>query len=236
LFQAVSLPATHSFKFAQPFTEYLIDADDGIKLNALFFKAEGQSKGLIVYFHGNADNLQRWGNYAVDFTSKGYDVFMPEYRGYGKSEGEPDEQLCYRDSETIMNWVNSNLKYERIIIYGRSLGAAIASRLAGKLNPDLLFMETPFDEVKGAVYAPVRIWSSVFPFKYEFSNKNHLQKLSCKVIIVHGTDDWVVPLSSAERLRPLLKPSDRFLVIKGGGHRNLRTFPEYHQLLNEALR
>ena len=117
------------------------------------------------------------------------------------------------------------------MIYGRSLGAAVATHLAQDVQPDLLGLETPFETINGA-------WAGYllpFDMKYKFPNKDHLAKIACKKYIFHGTSDWVVPLSSAQKLRPFLKNEDEMVIIEGGGHKNLNTYPLYHQKLAELL-
>ena len=109
IFQADQLDQDYIFKFNHPYKEYFIRANDGEQLNVLLFPASESSKGLIVYFHGNADNLQRWGNYAVDFTDLGYDVLMMDFRGFGKSSGMPSEQALYDDGATV--WKHSRMDW-----------------------------------------------------------------------------------------------------------------------------
>src|SRR6185295_5988752 len=95
-------------------------------------------------------NLQRWGNYAEDMTQLGYEVVMMDYRGYGKSTGSPTEQFLYEDAALLYQWAVAKTGPVRIIIYGRSLGTPIASNLAASVQPEILILETPFDELKGA--------------------------------------------------------------------------------------
>ena len=235
IFQRKGLAAEYTFAFDQPFEEYTINADDGEKLNAILFKSSTPSKGLILYFHGNADNLQRWGTYAVDFTSIGYDILMTDYRGYGKSTGIPNEHDLYKDALSIKKWSDTNIPHSKLVIYGRSLGSAVASQLAMTVQPDLLILETPFDEIKGAIYSPLKPMLQFFPLHYEFPNKTFLPKVTCKKVIIHGTNDWVVPLSSALELKPLLGSEDLFVVIQDGGHKNLRDFAKYHETLSDVL-
>lgn len=232
IFQSVKLSENHQFSFNIPFNEYLIRTIDNEHINALLFKTESfRPKGLIIYFHGNADNLERWGNYAVDFTSLGYDVLMIDYRGYGKSSGIPSEEAIYNDAELIWAWAKRKFEYSKWILYGRSLGAAVASHLAAKVNPDLLCLETPFDDLNSARA------NALIPFKlkYKFANKDHLSKVDCKIFIIHGTRDWIVPVSSALSLKPLLKKGDQIFIIPKGGHKNLRKFKIYHEKLREFL-
>lgn len=241
IFQRKALPREYVFKFkfdpkqSEP-EEHFIKTDDGETLHALLFKTKLKSKGLILYFHGNADNLQRWGKYAIDFTSLSYDILMMDYRGYGKSTGKPSERDLYKDALTVLSWSQVNTKHDRLIIYGRSLGSAVASNLATAVTPDLLILETPFDELKGAVYEPVKPLLYFFPLHSTFSNKAFLPKVKCRKIIIHGTKDQVIPIESALRLKPLLEEGDQFVIIEGGSHRNLRDFDDFHKVLAEVLK
>jgi len=235
IFQPDSLPLDYSFTFNQPYREYFIPTHDGESLNALLFTTSQPSNGLILYFHGNANNLQRWGEYAVDFTNLGYEVLMMEYRGFGKSSGIPTEENLYKDASNLLRWAKSNVPHSRLIIYGRSLGSAVASHLATEVTPALLILETPFNEVKGVVYPLFRPFLYFLPERHTFSNEGNLLKVKCRKVIIHGTDDWVVALSSALKLKPLLGPKDKFVIIEEGGHKNLRDFELYHATLKEVL-
>jgi uncharacterized protein len=235
IFQPKKLALDHLFKFDQPFEEHFIKTADGEMLNALLFKSIAPSKGFILYFHGNAGNLQRWGKYAIDFTQLGYDILMIDYRGYGKSSGKPSEVDMYTDAQVALDWAKSNITFTRLIIYGRSLGTGVASQLATKNTPYLLILETPFDELKGVINIPIRPLLSIFPSRYNFPNNEYIPKMQCRKVIFHGTLDWVVPLSSALKLKSLLSPEDRFIIIEGGGHRNLNTFKEFQEGLAEVL-
>ncbi|MDZ7647292.1 MAG: alpha/beta hydrolase [Cytophagales bacterium] len=227
IFFSESLTQNYVFNFNQPFEEYFIETDSGDSLNALLFKTNEPSRGLILYFHGNADNLQRWGNYAIDFTELGFEILMVDYRGYGKSSGKPGEDILYRDAQVVYDWAKENITYEYFVIYGRSLGTAVASNLAASANPNLLILETPFDKINSILYG--------FTSTYTFSNKDHMKEVTCPIVIIQGTADWVVPMYSAERLKPFLKKDDRFVVIEGGSHNNLRDFKLYHETLKSIL-
>jgi len=231
IFQSVPLRKNHNFTFDQPFEEIFIPTADREQLNALLFKAGQPAKGLIVYFHGNAGNLQGWGTLADDFTRLGYDLLITDYRGYGKSTGTPSETALYADAATIWNWARANYNYDKWIIYGRSLGSAVASKLAVTANHDLLILETPFDEIRSLFPANLFKWA----IKNKFSNLETVPQVKTSIIIFQGTDDNVVPLSSASRLKPLLKETDQMFIIEGGGHNDLREFAQYHEKLEEVL-
>lgn len=226
IFQAERLPANHVFELDQKFEEFFIPTDDGEQINVLLFRADS-SKGLILYFHGNAGSLQRWGKFATDFTSLGYDILMMDYRGYGKSTGEPNENNLYQDAQSVLDWSGDHLGYKKLIIYGRSLGSAVASHLAIKAQADLLILETPFEELNDVLY--------FFSSQYKFPNKTFLPKINCRRVIIQGTHDGVVPLSSALKLKPLLNENDHFIIIEGGSHNDLREFAKYHETLRQVL-
>ncbi len=235
VFQAEKLPDDYVFQFEDAFEEYFIHLHESVILNALLFKTNQPAKGLILYFHGNADNLQRWGKYAGDLTRFGYDILMVDYRGYGKSGGEPSEVTLYQDAQTVLDWSQQNLQYNRLIFYGRSLGAAVASKLATTNEANYLILETPFDEINSVAHPAFKPVTQLLSKRMILSNKDHLQHVNCGVLIIHGTDDWVVPLESAIKLKAFLKPGDEFVIIEGGGHKNLNEFAEYHRAIATVL-
>jgi len=232
IFQADNLDDDYEFVFEQEFTEVTITPRIGKEINSLIFSLDNAKlKGTIIYFHGNADNMQRWGEYAQDFTSLGYAVLMIDYSGYGKTQGEPSEEKLYEDAEDTWIWAQHHLPSNDFIIYGRSLGAAVATNLATKHKPKQVILETPFYKL---IQDHIKFF---FPFglKYQFANYKYLPDVACPVTIIQGTDDWVVSYKSAEMLKPFLKASDNFITIKDGGHKDLREFKEYHQELAKLL-
>jgi len=235
IFQSVKLEKDYVFRFDYSFTEHSIPAGDDVQLNALLFDAVGPRKGLILYFHGNRGNLQRWGNYAPDLTKYGYDVLMIDYRGYGKSDGSPSEEALYADASVVWSWVQAKGYQGELIFYGRSLGSAVASQLASVHEPALLILETPFDEIRGVVDPMWLPLARLLPIRSVFSNKEHLRSVKCRKVVLHGTDDRIVPLASAKGLIPLLDDERDFVIIPGGGHRNLRSFPQYQDTILSLL-
>lgn len=232
IFQADKLPVDYKFVFEQEFTEVTIIPRIGHEINSLIFSVENaQRKGTVIYFHGNADNMQRWGEYAEDFTSLGYAVLMIDYSGYGKSLGTPSEKKLFQDAEDTWQWAQHHFPSKEFIIYGRSMGAAVASQLATRHQPKQLILETPFNQL---IQDHIKFF---FPFglKYQFANYKYLPEVNCPVIIIQGTNDRVVSYKSALKLKPYLKPDDEFITIEEGGHKNLRKFDKYHTALARVL-
>lgn len=236
LFRPVPLTPDTAFQFDAQFEELWFDTPDGERLNALFFPAPAQpARGAVLYFHGNRDNLQRWGAMHRDFTALGYDFLVPDYRGYGKSSGEPEEEGFYADSMLVFKWLTQYCSPERIVLYGRSLGSGVACWLAAQVPARLLLLETPFDSVAGLVAAHLRRERLSFEPELRFPNDEHLRQTTMPVLIFHGTRDGVVPYASAANLKSALKPGDVFVTIEGGSHNNLGTFEQYREGLRQWL-
>ncbi|MEM1318787.1 MAG: alpha/beta fold hydrolase [Bacteroidota bacterium] len=236
IFRPQVLKTNHQYQFDYPFEEFYLTTEDSVRLNALYFAGQGVKKGAVLYCHGNSDNLQRWGRYHPDFTGRGYDVLIFDYRGYGKSGGPVgDEAAFYQDARSAYQWLRQRYQPEEIILYGRSLGTAPASRLATELPARLLLLETPFDNIRGAIGSRLPEFMMPFSFSYRFPNDEHLQAINCPVYILQGTADRIVPYQSALRLKPHLKPKDDFFTIEGGKHRNLSSFESYQQQLDVLL-
>jgi len=121
LFRPTVLNQTYVYKFSHPFEELFLKADDNAMINVLHFKAE-QPKGVILYFHGNAGDLSRWGNITSYFVERNYDVLVMDYRTYGKSTGALSEHALYSDAQMCYDYLKDRYNENDITIYGRSLG------------------------------------------------------------------------------------------------------------------
>lgn len=233
VFQADKLEKDYSFEFSEDFIEITIIPTQDQEINALIFSIDNaRLKGTVLYFHGNADNMQRWGEYAVDFTSQGYAVLMIDYSGYGKSSGIPSEETLYRNAEETWLWAQHHLPSTDFIIYGRSLGTAVASHLATNYKAKQLILETPFYQLNQARLS----WLFPFGLKYKFPNYQYLQNVASPITILQGDQDRIVSYESAAKLKEFLKPGDNFILIKGGKHKNLRDFKNYHLELSKTLK
>ncbi len=234
LFLPEKLANDYAFSFDRPFEELWLE-QEGLKINALRFKTDGVAKGLVLYFHGNADNLQRWGEYVVDITRLGYEVLAIDYPGYGKSPGSPNEELIFTSAEMAWEWGRERYATDSIVIYGRSLGSGPASYLSAQHAGEVLILETPFYSVPDVLRArfPIGIWWNE---EFQFANYEYVAGSKNEVFVFQGTSDYVVPFRSAVKLKPLLSHEDNFIVIEGGTHHNLSKYPLYHERLAEILR
>ncbi|MFC4722300.1 alpha/beta hydrolase [Geojedonia litorea] len=229
------LEQDYKYQFSYSYEELFFKTEDNAVINANHFKAE-QTKGVILYFHGNAGDLSRWGIIAEYFVEKNYDVLVIDYRTYGKSTGPLSEAAFYNDADLSYNYLKERYAESEITVYGRSLGTGIATFITSKHQPKQLILETPYYNI--ADVAKQRF--SMFPveslLKYRFPTNEFIQSVECPILIVHGTDDDVVPLSSGEKLlKEASKQKIKFVKIEGGRHNNLNEFDAYHQAIDEVL-
>ena len=234
IFHPEKLSDKYKFVFEIPFEELNYPTSDGNNINALLFKAEN-SKGVVFYHHGNAGNLESWGTKAIDFTSKGYDLLMYDYRGYGKSSGNiKNEKMLYGDAVMLYKKLLYDYKEREIVIYGTSLGTGIASKLARDNNPRDLILETPYFNFYDVSKFHYPYLPNSILLHYQFKTDKYLPKIVCPIYLFHGTEDETVPYNSSERL---VKLSDniRLFTINDGSHNNLNTYHDYHQWLGEVL-
>ena len=143
IFLSTKLDQDYVYQFEHEFEELFIETEDGARLNGLHFKQENP-RGIIVYYHGNAGDLSRWGLITSYFLKFNYEVLVMDYRGYGKSTGKISEAALYNDANLFYDKAKEQFPERNIIVYGRSLGTAIAANVASKNNPKKLVLETPF--------------------------------------------------------------------------------------------
>ena len=138
LFLPTVLSQEYEFQFNYPFEELFLEIDENTVINALHFKSENP-KGVILYFHGNAGDLSRWGLIGERFVALNYDVFIIDYRTYGKSKGKLSEVGFYKDAQYCYDYLLKHYSEDKITLYGRSLGTGLASYLSSQNSPTAYF-------------------------------------------------------------------------------------------------
>jgi pimeloyl-ACP methyl ester carboxylesterase len=234
IFYPEKLSEKYQFNFADDFEELEYKTEDGEVISALLFKAKN-SKGIVYYHHGNAGSLESWGTRAVDFTTRGYDVLMYDYRGFGKSTGKiKNEKMLYSDAMMIYKKIIYDYKERDIILYGTSLGTGIAAHLAYDNHPKVLILETPYYNFYDVSKFHYPYLPNSILLHYQFKTDKLLPDVDVPIYLFHGTEDETVPYSSSQRLEQL---SDNIVLftIENGSHNNLNTFHDYHERLDEIL-
>jgi hypothetical protein len=230
------LDRNHTFNFNQQFEEVNIPFNKTDTVNMIKFAAtDSVKRGLVIYFHGNKNNVEHYAGFVPAFTKRGYEVWMPDYPGFGKSTGEISEKKLYSIAYEIRKLAENTYPADSIVIYGKSLGTAIAAYIASVKPCRQLILETPYYSIPSlfksyAFMYPTRMMSNYKLPTYEF-----LKDVEAPVTIFHGTGDWVVPYRSGVRLKRFLKPGDQFIKIENGSHNNLAGSAVYTTALEALL-
>jgi fermentation-respiration switch protein FrsA (DUF1100 family) len=199
-----------------------IATDDGEKLAAWWVPAEG-ARGTVLFFHGNAGNISHRLDYLKMFRGLRYSTLIIDYRGYGTSTGSPSEEGTYRDAEAAWRYLTEQrgVPAADIVLFGESLGAAVASWLAMRHPPRALVLASTFTSVPdlGAEvywFLPVRLIS-----RFRYDNISHLGAVRAPVMIAHSRDDEIVPFAHGQRLYAAAREPKRFLELAGGHNTGL---------------
>ena len=222
------------FKFPQKFEEVTIETQVGESLNALHFQLE-KPKGIVLFFHGNKGNLQRWGNVVPYLLDYNYEVFVMDYKGYGKSTGNFDEKKMYEDAISAYQYVNTLFPDEQIVVYGRSLGSTFAARVGTEFRPKHVVLEAPFYNMKKATQFYFFL-SPTFLLKYPFRTDKDVPKIKSPITIFHGDKDRTTSFDDSKELFKLVTSEQKeFVEIKNGTHHNLKDFKIYKEKMSDIL-
>lgn len=199
-----------------PFEEIMLITHDNIDISAWYIPAAG-SRGVVLFCHGNAGNISHRLDSISIFHHFNLDVLIFDYRGYGRSGGSPSENGTYLDAEAAWDYLVNVRKFnpQNIIVFGRSLGSAVAAELALRHAPGVLIIESGFTSIpdlgkKYYPWLPVRLLS-----RYSYSTVEKVKKITSPKLIIHSPQDEIIPFSHGTALfENSLKPAE-FLVIQG---------------------
>jgi len=230
LFYPKSLPLEHVYRKG---IEKYIAVEEGINISCYWNKVEN-AKGVILYLHGNKGNNRRCIRQSEMMEGFGFDVFMPDYRGFGKSYGEmiSDDQF-YKDAQIIYDFLKGYYDENKIVIVGYSMGSGPATYLAGNNKPKELFLLSPFKSI-------VDIKNRYIPFipdfliKYKFPNWKYLSKTTCPITMFYTKDDGVVMPESTLALTAY-SDHEELIELKNTSHRGVIFSGQWKQELQNKL-
>ncbi|MDP3482946.1 MAG: alpha/beta hydrolase [Sulfuricella sp.] len=199
------------------YEEVRLLAADGVALHG-WFVPSAQSRGTVLFLHGNAGNISHRLDFLLMFHRLGYNTLIIDYRGYGNSAGEPSEQGTYLDAEAAWRYLTETRKIppDTIALFGESLGGAVAAWLAVRHEPAALVIASGFTSVpdlaaKFYPYLPVRRLS-----RFSYDTREYLQSVAAPVFIAHSPDDEIIPYRHGRALYDAAKPPKQFLELSGG--------------------
>ncbi|MBW2220466.1 MAG: alpha/beta hydrolase [Deltaproteobacteria bacterium] len=203
--------------------EIFIETEDRVKIQSYFIPDKSSNK-ILIYFHGNGGNISSRLPDLMQINNFGINVLGVSYRGYGKSQGEPSEKGIYTDGKAALTYAVQSLGFSvsNVTILGRSIGTAVAINTSQNLNIAGLILVTPLTSGEDFAKAAGFGLASVFAGN-SFNNIDKIVNISCPVLIIHGTQDNVVPFEMGKRIYTKIKTEKLFVKIEGASHNNLST-------------
>ncbi len=219
------------------FEDVFLETSDGLKLHGWYVPA-AQTSGVVLFLHGNAGNISHRLDSIAIFHELGLDTLIIDYRGYGRSQGKPSEKGTYLDAEAAWHYLVSSrgVAADRIIVFGRSLGGAVAAWLASQYTPAALIVESSFSSAldmarKLYPFMPVRLIT-----RLEYPVSQYVSRLQCPLLVIHSRDDEIIPFTMAEAIYDSATEPKSLLEI-WGDHNNgfLLSGDRYLSGINEFI-
>lgn len=205
------------------YEDVFISTSDGVRLHGWF--VPGKSDLTLLWFHGNAGNIsRRVDNIALLHEHLGANIFIIDYRGYGRSEGSPSEQGLYLDAEAAIEYLRSreDVKDDRLVLFGRSLGGAVAVEMATRHEVYALVVESTFTSVQAMAKSAHPVLSRFFPIgavvRSKYDSLSKIKEVGSPILVIHGDRDEIVPYNMGQELYDAANEPKTFYSIEGSGH------------------
>lgn len=200
-----------------PYEDIQLATSDGLSLHGWFIPAS-QPRGTVLFLHGNAGNISHRLDSLQMFHRLGYNTLIFSYRGYANNEGSPSELGTYRDAEAAWRYLTEQRRIPscRIVLFGESLGGAVAAQLAARQQPAALVIASSFTSLPDLAqnfypYLPVQWLASI-----RYNTRENLRAVTAPVLIAHSPQDEIIPFEHGQALYAMANPPKRFLELDGG--------------------
>jgi fermentation-respiration switch protein FrsA (DUF1100 family) len=212
-------------------------AEDGVALHGWFIPS-AESDLALLFFHGNAGNISHRGDSVGVFRRLGVNVLIPDYRGYGRSEGSPSEEGLYRDARAAWQWLvdEGGFPPQRIIVFGRSLGGVVAARLASEVGPRALILESTFTSARDMARDLFPVLSRLVWLRYDLDAASYVRGVRAPTLVMHSPQDEIIPYRLGRAVFEAAPQPKRFIDLNGGHNDGfLRSEPGYTDALRGFL-
>ena len=215
------------------YEDVILHSEDGVRLHGWYIPHHG-SKQVLLFFHGNAGNISHRGASVEIFHRLGLNLFIFDYRGYGKSQGKPDEEGLYNDARAAWRYLTNERGFEQedIILFGRSLGGAVAAELAAEVEPGGLILESTFSSAKDVANALLPVLSRLIFLRYDFNTAAHVTRMRSPLLVLHSPDDEIIPFHLGEKVFHAANEPKSFVRMRGDHNSGfLMSQPDYERAL-----
>lgn len=205
-------------------------------INGLKFSA-AEPKGAILFFHGNFGDVSGWGAYGADFAALGYDFYIFDYPGYGKSDGKiSSQQQLLASADAMSRYVLAQHSPKRLAMIGYSIGSGIAAQQAAKWDAARLILLAPYFSFERLAHEKIPFVPK-FLIRYKIPTAEFLQAAhGTQITLIHGAADELIPVQHCRDLAGSLKTGDLFYEIAAAPHNGLLAMPGIWKILKERLR
>lgn len=232
-------------EWGMAYEDVYLTASDQVRLHGWYIppgagtagNAPGAGK-VLLFFHGNAGNISQRRDSIEIFHRLGLGVFILDYRGYGQSQGSPDEQGLYRDARAAWGYLTQERGIERrdIIVFGRSLGGAVATQLAAEVQPEALIVESVFSSARDMAKRIFPLLSRLMVMRYRFDVARQMRQVKGRILVAHSPEDEIIPFELGEKVYQAAGSRGRFLTLRGDHNSGfLLSQPEYENALRAFI-
>ncbi|MCP9235767.1 alpha/beta hydrolase [Lewinella sp. JB7] len=231
IFRPNALPPDYAFEQGE---ESSLRTPDGVDLSILRFEQEAPA-GVILYLHGNRGSNRRSLYQTRDLIDTDHDLYLFDYRGYGKSGGEiSSETQLFADAQLVYDTLATRYGESNVILVGYSMGTGMATYLAANNHPRHCVLVAPY----ASITAMKNLWLWAVPdliLKYPLNNVDHAARANCPITILHGDRDGLIPYAMAEEIRDAAPDRVELIELEDTGHRGAILHPRFHRTMDRLL-
>lgn len=219
------------------YEDVFLTTEDGVQLHGWYVPRQGSDR-VLLFLHGNAGNISHRGESITVFHRLGLNVLIIDYRGYGRSQGSPSEQGLYQDAAAAWHYLIDTRGFdsEDIILFGRSLGGAVAARLASEVQAGGVILESTFSSARDVAGSLFPILSRLVVLRYRFDTAGYLKSVASPLLVLHSPEDDIIPFYLGEKVYQAGSEPKVFVKLQGdhnGGF--LQSQPRYEQELGRFI-
>jgi uncharacterized protein len=239
-FKPKALDANHvlTFPVRLKYTTSTISFDENTQIDVVKFKQDDTTtaaKGVVLFFHGNRYNVEHYGPYAAYFTRNGYEVWMPDYPGFGRSTGEIEAGVLEELSLQLYKMARVQYSPDSIVLYGKSLGTGVASYLASERDCRHLMLETPYYSMSSLAQSYAWFMPVPLLIRFNLTTGEYFREITAPITVIAAGNDELIPLQNTLRLLPNMKSKDAFYVIRNANHNGLPGFDQYQRVVDSVM-
>lgn len=207
--------------WAEGVEEVWMTASDGVRIHGLWWP-EPAGRPVVLFLHGNAQEVYSWSLVHEDLSALECRLLLIDYHGYGKSGGRPGEEALYADGRAALEWLSrEGIAADETVVFGKSLGGAVACEIARGVSPAGLVLESTFTSLASVARSLFPFAPAYAPHGSTYDSINKLPEITCPVLVIHGDMDMLIPFEEGEALFEAAREPKELFVVRGAGHNDV---------------